>query len=83
MDNPEKRPAPGHAEYKVVVNHEEQYALWPVGKQIPEKWRDTGIIGSRQECLACVRKVWTDMRPLSIRNRTRARVSGKGSNMGE
>ena len=53
----------------VVVNHEEQYAIWPAGKPIPEKWRDAGFGGSKTECLAHIHRVWTDMRPLSVRAR--------------
>lgn len=58
--------------FVVVVNHEEQYALWPAGKPIPENWREAGMGGTRQECLAYVRRVWTDMRPASVRARHRA-----------
>jgi MbtH protein len=53
----------------VVVNHEEQYAIWPAGKPVPEKWRLAGVSGSKQDCLDYVRRTWTDMRPLSVRRR--------------
>jgi MbtH protein len=59
--------------FTVVINHEEQYSIWPVNKQVPEKWRDAGMSGSKQDCLAYVRRVWTDMRPLSVRNLDRSR----------
>lgn len=55
--------------YKVVVNHEEQYSLWPAGDENPCGWRDTGKTGLRMHCLAYIKEVWTDMRPLSLRNR--------------
>jgi MbtH protein len=64
--------------FQVVVNHEEQYALWPSNKQIPEKWRDGGMTGTREECLAYVRRVWTDMRPLSVRTLDRSRTAASG-----
>jgi MbtH protein len=54
--------------YKVVVNHEEQYSIWPVEKQIPLGWRDAGRRGPKAECLKYIKAVWTDMRPLSLRN---------------
>ena len=54
-------------EYQVLVNHEEQYSLWPTFKEIPTGWRQVGPIGNRQDCLAYVESVWTDMRPLSLR----------------
>jgi MbtH protein len=54
-------------EYVVVVNHEEQYSIWPVARDIPVGWRDAGKRGLKKDCLAYVEEVWTDMRPLSLR----------------
>ena len=51
----------------VVVNGEEQYSVWPVGREVPEGWFDEGTAGSKEECLAHIEQVWTDMRPLSLR----------------
>lgn len=53
--------------YKVVVNHEEQYSIWPAHREIPNGWRDAGKSGLKAECLAHIKEVWTDMRPLSLR----------------
>ena len=53
--------------FRVVVNHEEQYSIWPDYKDIPGGWNDLGITGKKAECLAHIEKVWTDMRPLSLR----------------
>lgn len=53
--------------YTVVVNHEDQYSIWPAEKTIPLGWRDAGKTGLKQECLAYIKDVWTDMRPLSLR----------------
>ncbi|HOU14127.1 MAG TPA: MbtH family protein [Anaerolineae bacterium] len=53
--------------YKVVVNHEEQYSIWPADRDTPLGWRDAGKTGLKAECLAYIEAVWTDMRPLSIR----------------
>jgi MbtH protein len=55
--------------YKVVVNHEEQYSIWPIERENPLGWRDAGKSGSKTECLAHIREVWTDMRPLSLRKK--------------
>jgi len=55
--------------YKVLVNHEEQYSIWPAGRENPLGWRDAGKNGSRTECLAHIKEVWTDMRPLSLRKK--------------
>jgi MbtH protein len=53
--------------YKVVVNHEEQYSIWPNDRELPLGWSDVGKSGTKQECLAYIKEVWTDMRPLSLR----------------
>jgi MbtH protein len=53
--------------YKVVVNHEEQYSIWPSYRENPLGWRDEGKTGPKAECLAHIEEVWTDMRPLSLR----------------
>lgn len=55
--------------HKVVVNHEGQYSLWFVDRDNPPGWTDAGKQGSKEECLAYVEEVWTDMRPLSLRTR--------------
>lgn len=53
--------------YLVVLNHEEQYSIWPDYKPIPGGWRAAGKSGPKSECLAYINEVWTDMRPLSLR----------------
>ena len=53
--------------FQEVVNHEEQYSIWPDYKEVPNGWRTVGKSGLKQECLAYIEKVWTDMRPLSLR----------------
>jgi len=53
--------------FLVVRNHEEQYSIWPVGKDIPLGWVDCGFNGDKQACLKHIESVWTDMRPLSLR----------------
>ena len=53
--------------YRVVVNHEEQYSIWPDNRENPLGWRDVGKRGIKAECLEFVNEVWTDMRPLSLR----------------
>ena len=53
--------------YKVVMNHEEQYSIWPEGRENALGWRDVGKSGLKADCLAFIKEVWTDMRPLSLR----------------
>jgi MbtH protein len=53
--------------FKVVVNHEEQYSIWPADRDLPLGWQEEGTSGLKQECLDHIEKVWTDMRPLSLR----------------
>lgn len=57
--------------YKVVINHEEQYSIWPAQRDNPLGWRDAGKAGSRAECLDYIEEVWVDMRPLSLRDSIR------------
>jgi MbtH protein len=54
--------------YQVVVNLEEQYSIWDANREPPDGWRADGFRGTKQECLAHVADVWTDMRPLSARS---------------
>jgi MbtH protein len=60
--------------YRVVVNHEEQYSIWPDYKPIPDGWRDGGPSGRKAECLTYIAEVWTDMRPLSLRRQMDGRA---------
>ena len=55
--------------YWVVVNHEEQYSLWPADRELPVGWREAGKKGMKADCLAYIKEVWTDMRPLSLRKK--------------
>ncbi len=54
--------------FKVVVNSEGQYSIWPADRDAPAGWTEAGKSGPREECLAFVEEVWTDMRPMSLRN---------------
>ncbi|MEV6931341.1 MbtH family protein [Dactylosporangium sp. NPDC051485] len=58
---------PDEPVFVVVVNHEEQHSVWPAGREVPAGWRETGVRGTRAECLAHIAQVWTDLRPLSVR----------------
>jgi MbtH protein len=53
--------------FKVVVNHEEQYSIWPAHRTVPPGWREEGTTGSKDECLNHIEGVWTDMTPASLR----------------
>ena len=55
--------------YKVVVNHEEQYSIWPADRDNALGWHDVDKKGMKAECLAYIKEVWTDMRPLSLRKK--------------
>lgn len=61
--------------FRVVVNDEEQYSIWPDYKALPAGWREVGVSGSKQECLDHIEKVWTDMRPLSLRRHMDAQAT--------
>ncbi|MCO4865721.1 MbtH family protein [Cupriavidus sp. WGlv3] len=55
------------ATFLVLVNHEEQYSIWPDYKAVPGGWRAAGFSGKRQDCLDYIERTWVDMRPLSLR----------------
>lgn len=55
------------ATFLVLVNHEEQYSIWPDYKAVPGGWRAAGFSGDRQACLDYIERTWVDMRPLSLR----------------
>ena len=55
--------------YTVVVNHEEQYSIWPADREMPLGWKAVGKEGNKQDCLDYLEEVWTDMRPLSLRKK--------------
>ena len=55
--------------YKVVLNDEEQYSIWPAHRENAPGWRDAGKSGTKDECLAYITEMWTDMRPLTLRKK--------------
>ena len=61
--------------YNVVVNHEEQYSVWPADRENPLGWNNAGKTGNKEECLAYIKEVWTDMRPLSLRRQMDERAA--------
>jgi MbtH protein len=61
--------------FQVLVNHEEQYSLWREEWPKPLGWKETGTTGKKEECLAYVNRVWTDMRPLSLRRHMEAQAA--------
>ena len=68
LDSPPMPPDEPTSElYQVVINHEEQYSIWPAHREQPPGWRSAGKSGTKEECLAHIKEVWTDMRPLSLR----------------
>lgn len=56
-----------YRQYQVVVNEEEQFSIWPVDRTLPAGWRAEGFRSTREDCLAHIGEIWTDMRPLSLR----------------
>ncbi|WP_412543794.1 MbtH family NRPS accessory protein [Longispora sp. K20-0274] len=58
--------------FLVVRNAEEQYSIWAADRELPPGWTAEGTKGSKEECLARISEVWTDMRPLSLRERMAA-----------
>ena len=69
-----------NALYQVVVNHEEQYSIWPAGRAVPAGWSPIHQPGKKSDCLAYITGVWVDMRPLSLRRKTEK--TGQGGQNG-
>lgn len=63
--------------YCVVVNDEEQYSIWPEERALPDGWRAAGTRGSKADCLAWIEQVWTDLRPLSLRQELERASGGR------
>ncbi|HEU0049035.1 MAG TPA: MbtH family NRPS accessory protein [Nitrososphaera sp.] len=62
--------------YKVVINDEEQYSIWPANRENAMGWKDAGKTGTKEECLAYIQEVWTDMRPKSLRDKMKKEQRG-------
>jgi MbtH protein len=62
--------------YTAVVNHEEQYSIWPADRELPLGWTAAGTPGLKAEVLAWIGEVWTDMRPLSLRRTMEEAAAG-------
>jgi MbtH protein len=67
-----------NAIFQVVVNHEEQYSIWPIDRDLPNGWSAAGKTGTKAECLAYIEEVWKDMRPASLRKKMEAMERGEG-----
>ncbi|MGW2642483.1 MbtH family protein [Streptomyces sp. NPDC001348] len=59
--------------HHVVINHERQYSVWPTDRAIPAGWSPVGVTSTLEECLAYVDRVWTDLRPQSLRGSSAGR----------
>jgi MbtH protein len=58
---------PASEDWVVLINTQEQYALYPSDLDLPGGWRPAGFTGSEQDCRTYVDEHWTDMRPLDVR----------------
>lgn len=65
--------------YVVVVNVEEQYSIQFADRALPNGWRSAGKTGTKAECLAYIAEVWTDMRPLSLRQSMNGQAGNRAS----
>lgn len=62
-------------EFCVVRNSEEQYSIWPAGRDLPAGWLKAGTTGPKAECLAYIDRSWADMRPASLRQGLPGRIT--------
>ncbi|MEZ4767256.1 MAG: MbtH family protein [Caldilineales bacterium] len=56
-------------QFKVVINHEEQYSLWPARVDNPSGWRDAGAAGSPQDCIRYIERITADSNPRALKQR--------------
>jgi MbtH protein len=68
--------------YRVVMNHEEQYSIWPADREDAPGWKGAGKTGTKSECLAYINEVWIDIRPLSVRRRMESGVGNPTQSQG-
>ncbi|MBJ7417413.1 MAG: MbtH family NRPS accessory protein, partial [Niveispirillum sp.] len=65
--------------FSVVINDEEQYSIWPKDRALPLGWHSAGFSGMRAQCLDYIEKIWTDMRPRSLREQMEAAAQASGA----
>ena len=53
--------------FLVVVNDEDQHALWQAGLDVPPGWRRGSAVMSRSDCLVAIAGSWPDVTPASVR----------------
>ena len=53
--------------YFIVRNDEDQYSIWLADTEAPEGWERVGEPAPRSACLDRIGRLWTDMRPASLR----------------
>lgn len=58
--------------YRILVNQEAQYSIWPAQRALPLGWETVGEPASKEACLARIEELWTDMRPLSLKRQMAA-----------
>ena len=55
--------------FVVVVNDQDQRALWRAGLDVPSGWRRASAVMARGECLTAIDRGWPDIAPASVRAR--------------
>lgn len=63
MTNPFEDP---DATYLVVVNDENQHALWPTTIEVPADWTIVHPEDGRDACLSYIERNWSDRRPRGL-----------------
>ncbi|MGC2853969.1 MbtH family NRPS accessory protein [Novispirillum sp. DQ9] len=62
--------------YMAVFNHEWQYSIWPADRELPLGWQSAEYTGLKPAVLEFIERVWTDMRPLSLRKKMLEQMGG-------
>ena len=53
--------------WSIVRDQEHRYSVWSNDKVLPVGWSKESFCGTREECLAEIKKIWVDPRPLALR----------------
>jgi MbtH protein len=60
----------GYLQHHAAEHQDKLYSRYVFSdRQSPLGWREVGKTGPKAECLAYIKEVWTDMRPLSLRKK--------------
>ena len=61
------QPTAPDALYQVIANCEDELAAWPASGPPLSGWRAIGVIGTRDDCLDCIRRIDNERNAATLR----------------